>query len=202
MINIRRGSFETNSSSSHALVYAPNSYKDALHFISTNLDYFIRNGVFYLGRYEGLYYGRSPFKILYTFVDKVRYAYANFIYCSEREEELLKIVQKLYPQVERFSVFMGPREESEYNEWVANGKPEDEYGYVEHVSIGTDEPYLESWMDKYNFTLEKFLTDPHYVVIVDGDEYCIWHDMKNLGIITDFVDMKDRKESVNEDKCE
>lgn len=182
MINIRRGSFETNSSSSHAIVYAPKSYKD-LDLVTDDYSYKIEDGVFYIGRYSGLYYGRSPFQVLYSFIDKLRYAYANFGDCKD----LLDIVQKYYPDVKRISRFQYKYNENNYNDWVKRGKPADE-GYYHNVFVGTDEPYLERWMKKYKFTLEEFLTDPHYVVIVDGDEYCIWDDMNKLGLVTDNID--------------
>lgn len=185
MIQIRNNTFETNSSSSHALVYAPNSYREAM-LPSYNWDkevlYAIEDSVLYIGRYSSLYFGRAPFKILYSFLDKVRYAYANFVYSEKSLQELLAVVQKFYPEITRISPHCSKYNELEYQDWVKRGKPDDEYGYVEHISAGTDEPYLESWMDQYNFDLEKFLTNPHYVVIVDGDEYCIWKDMQKLGI--------------------
>ena len=42
---------------------------------------------------------------------------------------------------------------------------------------------LRSWFEKYNVSLKEFLTNKKYVVIQDGDEYCIWKDLINCGLI-------------------
>ena len=52
------------------------------------------------------------------------------------------------------------------------------YGYVDHQSIGT----LQNFLKKHNLSLEQFLKDPRYVVIIDGDEYCAWQKMFESGI--------------------
>lgn len=174
MINIRNNVFETNSSSSHALVYSPKSAESICFY--DDLSYYIDDGVLYIGTYDGLYYGRAPFKILYDVLDKIRYAYANFY----DNNELLDVVKELYPEVTRISPY--------------ENKFQEQHEYPEK-SAGVDCDYLHSWMRKYNFTLKDFITDPHYVVIVDGDEYCIWEDMKELGIVNGLVDMEQRKKS-------
>lgn len=191
MIQIRKNVFETNSSSSHSLVYSPNANRNHDYL----MDYNLQDGVLYIGRYEGLYFGRAPFQILYSTIDKIRYAYANFIYDKTKLKELEDLVKELYPEVTRISIFEFSYDENQYKEWEENGKDIDDYCFVSHPSVGTDEPYLESWMDRYHFTLSDFITDPHYIVIVDGDEYCIWHDMKKAGIIVDNVDMEDRSKN-------
>ena len=36
--------------------------------------------------------------------------------------------------------------------------------------------------------LEEFLTNRRYIVIVDGDEYCVWDHVKNTGLLdTDMI---------------
>lgn len=42
-----------------------------------------------------------------------------------------------------------------------------EYGYVDHQSVGL----LQGFLKENNITLEEFLTDSAYVVVIDGDEY-------------------------------
>ena len=42
---------------------------------------------------------------------------------------------------------------------------------------------LRNWFEKYNISLKEFLTNKKYVVIQDGDEYCIWKDLVNCGLI-------------------
>lgn len=53
---------------------------------------------------------------------------------------------------------------------------------------GTDDYLIEGWLKKYNISLEEFLTNKRYVVICDGDEYCIWDHLKESGLIrTDMI---------------
>ena len=52
------------------------------------------------------------------------------------------------------------------------------YGYVDHQSIGL----LQSFLKKHKITLEEFLKDPKYVVIIDGDEYMAWQQMFDAGL--------------------
>lgn len=53
-----------------------------------------------------------------------------------------------------------------------------DYGSIDHQSIGT----LQAFLGKHKITLEEFLTNPQYVVIIDGDEYCAWSKMFEAGI--------------------
>lgn len=191
MIQIRKGTFETNSSSSHSLVIAPKAYTEAYSYMKNEIpDYMIEDGVFYLGRYGGLYFGRSPFQVLYTMEDKLRYAYACFEYDVEKRAELIELIKKLNPKITRVSEFEYKYDEDNYLQWVEDGKPNDEYFYVKHPTVGTDESYLQIWMKQYNFTLEEFITNPHYVVIVDGDEYNYFKDMWKLGIVKEDMYQK------------
>ena len=52
------------------------------------------------------------------------------------------------------------------------------YGSVDHQSSGI----LDAFLNKHNITLEQFLANPKYVIIVDGDEYCAWSKMFEAGI--------------------
>ena len=52
------------------------------------------------------------------------------------------------------------------------------YGYVDHQSMGM----LQGFLKKHQITLEEFLKDPKYVVIIDGDEYCAWPQMFEAGL--------------------
>ena len=48
---------------------------------------------------------------------------------------------------------------------------------------GVDEDILSPFLDKEKISLREFLTNKKYVVIVDGDEYCVWKSIKNTGLI-------------------
>lgn len=51
-------------------------------------------------------------------------------------------------------------------------------GYIDHQSIGM----LQSFLEKHNITLREFLTNPQYIVIIDGDEYNQWDKMFDAGL--------------------
>lgn len=60
------------------------------------------------------------------------------------------------------------------------------YGNVDHQS----NDILDEFLNQHNITLEEFLADPKYVVIIDGDEYCAWEKMFEAGICLreNFID--------------
>ena len=51
------------------------------------------------------------------------------------------------------------------------------FGYAEDYGM------LKSFLKERNITLEEFITNKKYVIIVDGDEYCVWDGMKKSGLI-------------------
>ena len=128
MIQIRRNTFETNSSSSHSLVimtdniikengedlyFTHDEMLESLHTVSRGI---------YKPCNDNWYFGRAPFRVLDTFERKLQYAYAN---CGDDEDKIKEV---------------------------------------------TD-------------ILKEFLTNKKYVVIQDGDEYCIWKDLIDCGLI-------------------
>lgn len=162
MKQIRRNVFETNSSSSHSLVIRSNKLmeelEESIYFTHDEmLDSlsWIKNGE-YKSYDKDWYFGRSPFRALDTFELRFQYAYANYCYNDDKLNELIKLLQKLVPEVKSIK------------------KPE---------YVGVDESYLDSWLAKNNISLEEFLTNKKYVVIQDGDEYCIWDDLVKSGLI-------------------
>ena len=162
MKQIRRNVFETNSSSSHSLVIRSNKLmedlEESIYFTHDEmLDSLsrIKNGE-YKSYNEDWYFGRSPFRALDTFELRFQYAYANYCYNDDKLNELIKLLQKLVPEVKSIK------------------KPK---------WAGVDESYLDSWLAKNNISLEEFLTNKKYVVIQDGDEYCIWDDLIRSGLI-------------------
>ena len=164
MIKIRCNTFETNSSSSHSLVIRKDNtfYEDeSVHYtkeeIQDELSWLLSDDKNTYGKsWCDWYYGRAPFRILTTFRDKLSYAYANCYYDKDKVKELLDVMRKYIPEIKKF-------------------------GDVEDV--GVDEQWLAGWLEKYNLSLEEFLTNRKYIVICDGDEYNIWMDMVDTGII-------------------
>lgn len=169
---IRQCCFETNSSSMHSLVIKKeNSYYDESE---------IRDGI-YINR-EGewdiwgddLMFGRTPFQCLGTFDGKVRYAIASL--CSYRDNadevfnDIAKIVYELIPECTSIKLPTHYDDSKIY------------YGCV-------DEDILTEFIENEKIDLKEFLTNKKYVVIVDGDEYCIYKNMKKSGLInTDRIE--------------
>lgn len=162
MKQIRLNVFETNSSSSHSLVIRSSKLMteldESIYFTHDEMLeslYQIKNGE-YRSWSKDWYFGRSPFRALDTFELRFQYAYAHYCYNDDKLNELIKLLKQLVPEVKSIK------------------KPE---------YAGVDEPYLGSWLATNNISLEEFLTNKKYIVIQDGDEYCIWEDLIRSGLI-------------------
>lgn len=147
MINIKKGIFETNSSSMHSLVLLKQANEE--NYFTT--PYLWKDGKLHFYA-DDLYFGRSPFEVLYTFVDKLRYAIAY--YGKKRFPELEDLAKKYIPFCQGIEL-------------------KDEYGYIDHQSYGL--------LDKAD--LEEWLTNPNEIVIIDGDEYCVFESLMESKLI-------------------
>lgn len=217
MIQIRRGCFETNSSSMHSIVvtknddHYPNEYYKDIYLTKNNELRFYSSD---------LIFGRSPFEVLDTFERKLAYAIASFCNSSDPEAtakygaEFDRIAKKYIPDFEGFSfdeihetIYLdkdgneipwtkliwtrkkGTKENKHYyydeNDELIEAKKTDEeyvyndYGDIDHQSAGL----LQSFLAKEKITLEEFLTNKKYVVIIDGDEYYVFEEMINANLI-------------------
>lgn len=160
MITIRYGVFETNSSSSHSIcINNSNSKIDCIdsEYIITNL--LDGRGAWHI-KPEDVTFSRSPFRYLGKFSEKVRYALA----CRIDRNDIENIIRKYIPE---FSSF--------------------DFVDIDSMWYGTDDCILPGWLKSNNVSLEDFLTDGKYFVICDGDEYCIYHNMKKCNIISNNV---------------
>ena len=162
-LTIRKGMFETNSSSMHSIIITKNDsncYEEGLK-------------CYYGGRLffsdEDLEFSRSPFQFLNTWRGKVGYAIAS--YCQEYkkdDEEAKEFISKLESIIKKHV---------EDFDHIELPDPEDTwypFGYVDHQSEGL----LQKFLSEENVTLEDFIFTPKYIVVIDGDEYCIFNDMK------------------------
>ena len=162
MKQIRLNVFETNSSSSHSLVIRSNKLMTELNESTYFTHDEMLDSLWQIedGEYQSLgedwCFGRSPFRALDTFELRFQYAYANYCYDDNKLNELIELLKKLVPEVKFIK------------------RPE---------YTGVDEPYLSSWLEANNISLEEFLTNKKYIVIQDGDEYCIWNDLVQSGLI-------------------
>lgn len=160
MITVRNSVFETNSSSSHSLVILTDKFinetEDDAYFSHEDMLeslHGLKNGT-YRSYERNWYFGRCPFRALDTFEQKFQYAYANA--SKEEKSELIQMLQDLVPEVKTFV------------------PPDDE---------GTDDHMLHGWLNSHGVTMKDFLTNKKYVIIQDGDEYCIWDDLVRSGLI-------------------
>lgn len=71
---------------------------------------------------------------------------------------------------------------------------ENSYGYVDHQSHGL----VENFLRHQNISLEEFLTNRKYVIVIDGDEYDFWANFKYSGLI-DVDNIESEFSGSNED---
>lgn len=168
MRQIRTSVFETNSSSMHSLVIKKNSGYYTSEEINEHL--WLHNGEWDIWREESIEFGRYPFGCLGTFESKVRYAIASLCgYHNDREEKFKEIENLVTEIVPECTTITLPKQR-----WSDGTKVS--YGYV-------DEDILTPFLKNENISLKEFLTNKKYVVIVDGDEYCIWDSIKDAGLV-------------------
>lgn len=168
---IRRNVFETNSSSMHSLVILKDDRLCTTDELINEID-IDEDGVWDIWNENDLYFGRTPFQCLTTFESKVRYAIASLCYRQSDEEKnitfekIKAIVLEVITECKDIKL------------------PMDKYSEKEEVAYGdVDEDILSGFLEKNNIELKDFLLNKKYVVIVDGDEYCIYNNLKKSGII-------------------
>ena len=171
MKQIRRNVFETNSSSSHSLVITTDNEHYTREEINKN--FYMTDGIVRLWE-SSLEFYRSPFDMLVTFRDKLRYAIASSN--GNLVNQCRELCQKY---VDGFVDFKFDKInyvwDSEIEDYVETDDPIPNYG-------GTDDYQIEGWLKKYNVSLEEFLTNKRYIVVVDGDEYAIYDHIKKSGL--------------------
>lgn len=173
MIQIRRGVFETNSSSSHSIVLTKkeNSKPEGMIDPGYKLD---TDGILHFYSTE-LEFGRSPFELLTDWEGRLRYAIAS--YANDRD--LIDNLETIcYSRIMGFNGFSFQRSYEGGNN----------YGWIDHQSAGL----LQHALRKYNVSLEDFIFDDRFVVVIDGDEYNIFDtfmgtDMFNKDSIEDIT---------------
>ena len=172
MKQIRRNVFETNSSSSHSLVITTDNEHYTREEINKN--FYMTDGIVRLWE-SSLEFYRSPFDMLVTFKDKLRYAIA-----SSNGNLVDQCRELCCKYVDGFTDFKFDTKDyvwdSEVKDYVETDEPIPNYG-------GTDDYQIEGWLKYYNVSLEEFLTNKRYIVVVDGDEYCVWSNIKDSGLV-------------------
>lgn len=178
MIQIRKGVFETNSSSSHSIVITKNN-KPLPNVIDG--DWHVNdNGVMDFWYEDDLEFERSPFDLLTTWFGRLRYCIASY---SDNDDKISELEEICRRRIEGFKSFKFKKDR-----WDNSVNR----GYVDHQSIGL----LQAALKKYNISLEEFIFNDRYIVIIDGDEYCVFDtliesDMFNKDNIQDITSAND-----------
>lgn len=168
MIQVRRSVFETNSSSSHSIIVMNSGQLESKQEILDRM--WIYNGKLDIRDNE---FGRSPFRILYNAEDKITYVFAYYANDEEKSREIEDIVKRNLPEVTSFDF---PEEYSYIQKKYFENR-----GYVDHQSYGL----LDRLLSMKNITLEEFIFNSKYAVVIDGDEYNIFLDMLSKGLINE-----------------
>lgn len=165
MIQIRKGVFETNSSSSHSIVFLKEPDKKEIEpTYRMNED-----GIMDFWYEDDLQFGRSPFELLTDWDGRLRYAIASYSMKDDKIHELEEICKKKVPGFKCFKFKKDKWDNQEYR------------GYVDHQSVGL----LDAALAKYNVSLEDFVFDDKFIVVIDGDEYCIFNTLIETPMFND-----------------
>ena len=215
---IRRGVFESNSSSQHSLVVMKNDDHYTVQEILKGL-YIQKDGVWDVCELD---FGRAPFRALGTFKMKWLYACASLVkeYNDEVYKSLEALAFKYIPGLKKIKLPTETRlilNVENYDDEYSRSHGMTKAGLIEFLSqkekdwnipeieywedlVGNfryeapytgyvDENFLSGFLKQENLSLEEFLTNKKYVIIQDGDEYDYFGEMKAAGLInTDAID--------------
>lgn len=195
MIQVRNSVFETNSSSSHSIVvlnkesenrrYTQEEFQKGFY-----LEY-RDNGIFKIPFEDRLEFGRYPFRVLSSFRDKLYYSIASLCgnvyptnYTIENRENFRELVEIAKRYINGLNDIEVPKtecwvESSGKNSYRGKNVVCDYYGNIDHQSLGL----LKECLLGEDISLEEFLTNKKYVIIIDGDEYDAFLDLIDSGIV-------------------
>lgn len=235
---VRKGCWETNSSSMHSLVMTKKNENVRMTKQEIRDEFYLdadwnknKPNILILDSYDSNF-GRSPFNVLTSFRDKLSYAIASicgnnytiksYIMADEKFNEIFVPLLKRLVGVDdvtyrttgrQFIVYSGESadyfetaEEVPYTNLIYVNKDErddsliqnmykpvdkdgreieeawydiNDYGSIDHQSSNL----LQSFLKKYNMSLEYYLVRKDIVVVVDGDEYCIFDNLIGSGLV-------------------
>lgn len=205
MLSIRKGCFETNSSSMHSLAIWKKCkpYDDYYLSLGTKWDRDKENGTFELLDWtchdeEDYSFYRYPYRQLTTPIEKLRYIvgwYLGYEYPDgdyekepvykfkdeEVEKELIRLIEKYtgYKKVQWYKIeekLTVPRGKK-YRKWV------EEKIYPETTFDNDTGEDVMNFVRRKGITLEDLIFKPNFTIQVDGDEYCEFRDMFDFGMI-------------------
>ena len=163
---IRKGTFETNSSSMHSLVITKKEKIVSQKLLEEDL-YISKDGKINIWNEDDLYFDRAPFRMLTQPLEKLEYLIASNADNLKEVKRLIDLFKKIYPKVK----------EIEFPSDYGGGSPC--YGGVDHQSNG----FVTSFIKENGISEEDFIKNNKYIIIIDGDEYCEWEKVKKSGLI-------------------
>lgn len=176
MKSIRKGCFETNSSSMHSLAI----WKEVEPYenYALTLGGCDDEGIFKLFKYRNdvrdAQYDRYPFQQLISPIDKLRYVVG--CYCGEGKwtsnkirKELEAVVKAHVPGCKKVQFY--------YEDWDGNR----EYAYTSSCNDSGEFPI--DFLHRKNISLEDFIFNPKYTLQIDGDEYQTFANMFRINMI-------------------
>lgn len=179
---IRYETFETNSSSMHSLVIS----KNARPYDSDDLKLQSFNDKEYelFGCCDRSTFERYPFEVLRTPKDKLRYYVAY--YCgTKRDKNKIKEVKNFIHKytgipLKKINITAYEYREETIDYSYSYHNKLDKYGQVYSNDTGED---VFHYLESHNISMEEFVLNPKYTVVVDGDEYCNFKQLFEAGII-------------------
>lgn len=165
---IRNNTFETNSSSMHSLVVVkdPKPYRQDELLSTFGDDKF---DLFWCDSSDG-YYERFPFRVMRTPIEKLRYYVAHYIGACKHLELIPKVTDFISNQlhIPKEKIILDIDEDRYCRDEDDNSERDLNYGYAGTNDTGED---VFTYIERNNISMEEFVLNPKYVVIIDGDEY-------------------------------
>lgn len=175
MFKIRKGVFETNSSSMHSLVVVknPKPYsKEEMKFgLYRDEDKF--KICYFSNEDDELCFDRAPFQVLRTPLEKLRYYVAgtlgnNYSDDDNVKKEKAKKLAEIQGLVAKYTGLpVGKIQLHATIEHWKTGKTTKSYGHIDHNDTGES---VFEFIKRKGIEMEDFIMNPKYVVVVDGDE--------------------------------
>ena len=179
MKTIRYGSFETNSSSTHAIVI-PKSAKEEDWDMGDSLDH----------KYD---FGREECRLVDHWDEKLAYTYMilkDFRKTKVTKDTIIefkKKVNKIYKEVEqivKYKPYDGDPKPDDIFKYIDNHSWERPYPYVDHCEDFDTNGFLDRILNDDEY-LKKFLFNNGSYITVGGDEYR-GYNIKTIGFEYDY----------------
>lgn len=170
MVNIRRGIFETNSSSSHSIVVR--KPKSTLG-LEMNLDPHGHYECGYLRDDGELHVHCNEFgwgfSILSKWVDKFIYALVEFNDDRDEMNRIIDVMKQRHPDFRSIDIDVDTNAPFTRDTW----------GYIDHQSQGI----LRTALKQEGIAVEDLIDDDRYIIVIDNDNSCYLDMVSGCGLL-------------------